>query len=61
MSISGVTITGGVARSSPESVPFTGKAGVWAAGGGIEIPPGAHLYGRRDGHDFRQRDHRQPR
>lgn len=40
--ISGVTITGGVARSSPESVPFTGKAGVWAAGGGIEIPPGAH-------------------
>jgi hypothetical protein len=43
VSISGVTITGGVARSSPESVPFTGKAGVWAAGGGIEIPPGAHL------------------
>ena len=42
VSISGVTITGGVARSSPESVPFTGKAGVWAAGGGIEIPPGAH-------------------
>ncbi len=41
VSISGVTITGGVARSSPESVPFTGKAGVWAAGGGIEIPPGA--------------------
>jgi hypothetical protein len=43
VSISGVTITGGVARSSPESIPFTGKAGVWAAGGGIEIPPGAHL------------------
>ena len=42
VSISGVTITGGVARSSPESVPFTGKAGVWAAGGGVEIPPGAH-------------------
>ena len=42
VSISGVTITGGVARSSPESVPFTGKAGVRAAGGGIEIPPGAH-------------------
>lgn len=43
VSISGVTITGGVARSSPESIPFTGRAGVWAAGGGIEIPPGAHL------------------
>lgn len=43
VSISGMTITGGVARSSPESIPFTGKAGVWAAGGGIEIPPGAHL------------------
>jgi hypothetical protein len=42
VSISGVTITGGIARSSPESIPFTGKAGVWAAGGGIEIPPGAH-------------------
>ena len=42
VSISGVTITGGVARSSPESDPFTGNAGVWAAGGGIEIPPGAH-------------------
>jgi hypothetical protein len=43
VSISGMTITGGLARSSPESVPFTGKAGVWAAGGGIEIPPAAHL------------------
>jgi len=43
VSISGVTVTGGVARSSPESVPLFGKAGVWAAGGGIEIPPGAHL------------------
>jgi hypothetical protein len=43
VSIIGMTITGGVARSSPESIPFTGKAGVWAAGGGIEIPPGAHL------------------
>ena len=42
VSISGVTITGGLARSSPESIPFTGKAGVWAAGGGIEIPPAAH-------------------
>jgi hypothetical protein len=43
VSISGVTVTGGLARSSPESVPFAGKAGVWAAGGGIEIPPGTHL------------------
>jgi hypothetical protein len=43
VSISGVTVTGGVARSSPESVPLFGKAGAWAAGGGIEIPPGAHL------------------
>lgn len=43
VSISGVTVTGGVARSSPESVPLFGKAGVWAAGGGIEIPPSANL------------------
>jgi hypothetical protein len=39
VSIDGVTITGGVTRSSPESVPCTGKEGVWAAGGGIEVPP----------------------
>src|ERR1700759_2199040 len=43
VSISGVTVTGGLARSSPESVPLFGKAGVWAAGGGIEIPPAADL------------------
>lgn len=43
VAILGVTITGGVARSSPESVPLFGKAGAWAAGGGIEIPPGATL------------------
>jgi hypothetical protein len=43
VTIGGLTITGGLARSSPESVPFTGKHGVWAAGGGIEIPPAAHL------------------
>jgi hypothetical protein len=43
VSISGVTVTGGLARSSPESVPLFGKAGVWAEGGGIEIPPGADL------------------
>jgi hypothetical protein len=43
VSISGATITGGLARSSAVSVPLLGKAGAWAAGGGIEIPPGAHL------------------
>jgi len=43
VSISGVTVTGGLARSSPESIPLFGKAGVWATGGGIEIPPGANL------------------
>ena len=41
VSISGVTITGGVTRSSPESVPFFGVDGVWAAGGGVDIPPDA--------------------
>jgi hypothetical protein len=39
VSIDGVTITGGVTRSSLESVACTGKEGVWAAGGGIEVPP----------------------
>ena len=39
--IDGVTITGGVTRSSPMSTPFTGHDGVFAAGGGVEIPPGA--------------------
>src|ERR1035441_10039801 len=41
VSISGVAITGGVARSSPESIPFTGQAGAFALGGGIEIPQNA--------------------
>jgi hypothetical protein len=41
VSISGVTITGGVARTSPESIPFAGKEGIWALGGGIEIPQNA--------------------
>jgi hypothetical protein len=45
VSIDGVTITGGVTRSSPESVPFTGKEGVFAAGGGVEIPPNADFSG----------------
>ena len=39
VSITGVTITGGVTQSSPISIPLYGKAGVEAAGGGIEITP----------------------
>src|SRR5262245_58508012 len=39
VSIDGVTITGGVTRSSQESVPCTGQAGDWARGGGTEDPP----------------------
>jgi hypothetical protein len=39
VSISGVTITGGLARSSPESKPIFKKEGVAALGGGVEIPP----------------------
>jgi hypothetical protein len=45
VSIVGVTITGGVTRSSPESTPFTGQEGVFAAGGGVEIPPNADFTG----------------
>jgi len=45
VSIDGVTITGGVARSSPESTPFVGEEGVFALGGGIEIPPNADFSG----------------
>ena len=41
VSIDGVTITGGVTRSSPESTPLTGQEGVFATGGGVEIPPNA--------------------
>ena len=39
--IDGVTITRGVARSSPESAALAGQDGVWALGGGVEIPPKA--------------------
>jgi len=39
VSISGVTITGGLARSSPISEPIFGVKGLWAGGGGVEIPP----------------------
>jgi hypothetical protein len=45
VSIDGVTITGGITRSSPESTPFTGEEGVFAAGGGVEIPPNADFSG----------------
>lgn len=48
VTISGVTISGGVARSSPESVPFIGQDGVLALGGGIEIPPNADFSGGAD-------------
>jgi fibronectin-binding autotransporter adhesin len=39
VSITGVTITGGITHSSPQSVGLYGKAGVIAAGGGVEIAP----------------------
>jgi hypothetical protein len=45
VSIEGVRITGGITRSSPESTPFTGQEGVFAAGGGVEIPPNADFSG----------------
>lgn len=45
VSIEGVTIAGGVVRSSPESVPFVDEDGVWALGGGVEIPPNADFTG----------------
>jgi hypothetical protein len=52
VSIEGVTITGGVTRTSPESVPCTGKEDVWAAGGGIEVPPSTDPGGACDHNDF---------
>jgi hypothetical protein len=45
VSIEGVTVTGGITRSSPESTPFTGQEGIFAAGGGVEIPPNADFSG----------------
>jgi hypothetical protein len=45
VAISGVTITGGLAQTSPESIPFFGIPGVWATGGGIDIPPNADFSG----------------
>jgi hypothetical protein len=43
--ISGVTITGGISRSSPMSVAWTGEEGVIALGGGVEIPSNADFSG----------------
>jgi hypothetical protein len=40
VTIRGMTLTGGVSRTSPVSIPFLGQAGAWASGGGVEIPPG---------------------
>ena len=48
VTITGVTITGGYATSSPESVPFVGEDGVIALGGGVEIPPNADFSGGAD-------------
>jgi hypothetical protein len=48
VSISGVTITGGVVRTSPESTAFVGEDGVMAMGGGVEIPPNADFTGGAD-------------
>jgi hypothetical protein len=45
VTIDGVTITGGVTRSGPESVPFVGEEGVFASGGGVAIPPNADFSG----------------
>ncbi len=45
VSVEGVTITGGLTRSSPESMPFTGQEGVFALGGGVEIPPNSDFTG----------------
>jgi hypothetical protein len=43
VSINGITVTGGVTRSSAQSRRLVGKIGVLALGGGIEVPPGANL------------------
>jgi hypothetical protein len=45
-------ITGGVTRTSPESAPCASKEGVWAAGGGIEVPPGIESGGPCSADDF---------
>jgi hypothetical protein len=45
VSISGVTITGGVSHSAAQSVDWFGEAGVVASGGGVEIMPNADFSG----------------
>ena len=45
VSIKGLTITGGVTRSSAQSSDWVGESGVVALGGGIEIPPNADYSG----------------
>lgn len=45
VSISGLTITGGVAHSAVQSVDWFGEAGVIASGGGVEIVPNADFSG----------------
>ena len=60
VAISGVTVTGGYATSSPESVPFVGQDGVIALGGGGGDPAERRLQRRRGRHDREQPDHRQP-
>jgi hypothetical protein len=45
VSIDGVTITGGVTTSSPESQGFVGADNVIAFGGGIDVPPNADFTG----------------
>ena len=56
----GRAVAGGVTRTSPESVPFTGKEGVFAAGRGIEDPAERRLQRQGDGEGEGQRSRRQP-
>lgn len=53
VSITRVEVTGGVTHSSAQSQALTGKTGVLALGGGIEVPPG---HGFSDGATVRIRD-----
>jgi hypothetical protein len=43
VSISGITVRGGLTHSSAQSRALIGKPGVLALGGGIEVPPGANF------------------
>jgi hypothetical protein len=43
VAITGVTITGGLTRSSAESRKLVGKPGAVALGGGIEVPPASRF------------------